>query len=87
MAKVEIYTTANCGYCVAAKMLLKQRGIGYEEIRVDTDPARLGEMLTRTKQRNVPQVFIDGHHVGGFEDLVEADRAGKLATKPTGDAA
>src|SRR5262249_30276227 len=59
MAKVELYSTASCMYCLAAKNFLKQRGYDYEEIRVDTDPGRLAEMLGRTNQRSVPQVIID----------------------------
>ena len=86
MAKVEIYTTGNCAYCVAAKTLLKQRGFGYEESRIDTDPAKFAEMLGRSNRRTVPQIFIDGEYIGGFEDLAAADREGKLA-QPAGDAA
>jgi glutaredoxin 3 len=86
MAKVEIYTTANCSWCLAAKMLLKQRGFDYHEIRVDTDPAKLSEMLSRTQSRSVPQVLIDDERIGGFDELTAADRAGRLA-RPTGDAA
>ena len=78
-AKVEIYSSANCAFCVAAKNLLKQRGFDYQEFRIDTDPAKLGEMITRAQRRTVPQVFINGQHVGGFEDLAEADRSGRLA--------
>jgi len=84
MAKVEIYTTGSCAYCVAAKMLLKQKGYGYEEIRVDTDPARLAEMLGRSKQRSVPQVFIDGAYIGGYAELAAADRDGSLARPGAG---
>jgi glutaredoxin 3 len=75
-----MYTTAICPYCVAAKNLLKQRGLDYTEIRVDTDPARRDEMLARTGgRRTVPQIFVNGVMVGGFDDLVTADRSGKLA--------
>jgi glutaredoxin 3 len=84
MAKVEIYTTASCAYCVAAKMLLKQRGYGYEEFRVDTDPARYEEMLGRSSSRSVPQVYIDGRFVGGYTELAAADREGRLAAAPGG---
>jgi glutaredoxin 3 len=84
MAKVEIYTTASCAYCLAAKTLLKQNGYGYEEIRVDTDPARLAEMLGRSNRRSVPQVYIDGTYVGGYAELAAADRDGTLA-RPAGD--
>jgi len=87
MAKAEIYTTANCAYCVAAKTLLKQRGYDYEESRVDTDPAKLAEMLERTNRRSTPQVLIAGELIGGFEELVAADREGRLAQPAGGDAA
>ena len=80
MAKVEIYTGANCAYCVAAKNLLKSKGLDYAEIRIDTDAVRREEMLRRTQQRSVPQIFIGGHHLGGYDDLVAADRSGELAT-------
>ncbi|SFN13776.1 glutaredoxin 3 [Dokdonella immobilis] len=80
MATVEMFTTAVCPYCVAAKNLLKQKGFDYTEIRIDTDPLRRDEMLSRTGgRRSVPQIFVNGIHVGGFEDLVAADRSGKLA--------
>jgi glutaredoxin 3 len=79
MAKVEIYTSALCAYCVAAKNLLKQKGLDYAEIRIDTDPARRDEMVARTHRRTVPQIFVAGQHVGGFDDLVAADRDGRLA--------
>lgn len=79
MAKVEIYTSALCAYCVAAKNLLKQKGLDYAEIRIDTDPARRDEMVTRTHRRTVPQIFIAGQHVGGYDELLAADRSGKLA--------
>lgn len=73
-----MYTTASCAYCTAAKMLLKQKGFDYTEIRVDTDFSRREEMLQRAHRRTVPQIFINDHHVGGYEDLVAAARSGKL---------
>ncbi len=80
MVSVEMYTTAICPYCVAAKNLLKQKGFEYSEMRIDIDPLRREEMLTRTGgRRSVPQIFVNGIHVGGFDDLVAADRSGKLA--------
>jgi glutaredoxin 3 len=79
MPKVEMYTSANCAFCVAAKNLLKSRGLDYAEFRIDTDPTRRDEMLARAQRRTVPQIFIDGRHVGGFEDLVAAERNGDLA--------
>ena len=79
MAKIEIYSSANCAYCVAAKNLLKSRGLDYAEIRIDTDPARREEMLARAQRRTVPQIFVNDHHVGGYDDLVAAERSGELA--------
>jgi glutaredoxin 3 len=80
MVSVEMFTTAVCPYCVAAKNLLKQKGFDYTEIRIDLDPLRRDEMLSRTGgRRTVPQIFVNGIHVGGFDDLVAADRSGKLA--------
>ena len=86
MAKVEIYTTGSCAWCLAAKMLLKSRGFGYDEIRVDTDPARLKEMLGRSQKRSVPQIFIDDRYIGGYEELVAADHAGTLSAPAEGAA-
>ncbi|MHB8446663.1 MAG: glutaredoxin 3 [Rudaea sp.] len=79
MPKIEIYTSANCAYCVAAKNLLKSKGLDYREIRVDLDAARREEMLARAQRRAVPQIFVNDRHVGGFEDLVAAERSGELA--------
>ena len=79
MSTVEIYTTPLCGYCHAAKRLLTAKGAGYAEHDVSADPARREEMVQRANgRRTVPQVFIDGTHVGGFDDLSALDRAGKL---------
>jgi glutaredoxin 3 len=77
--KVEIYTSGICAYCVAAKNLLKQKGLDYTDIRIDSDPARRDEMVARTQRRTVPQIFIAGQHIGGYDDLVAADRSGELA--------
>jgi glutaredoxin 3 len=87
MNRVEIYTTAICPYCVAAKQFLKQRGLAYEEVRVDTEPARREEMLARSAGlRTVPQIFVNGEHVGGFDDLVAAERSGRLRELTEADA-
>ena len=87
MSKIEIYSTAICPYCVAAKNLLKSKGLSYEEIRVDTDPAARIRMLERSHgQRTVPQIFIDDTHVGGYDELAAASHSGKLA-QLTGGAA
>lgn len=80
MAKVVMYCTAVCPYCVAAERLLKSRGVTeIEKIRVDLEPARMDEMITRSGgRRTVPQVFIGDTHVGGFDDTSALDAAGEL---------
>ena len=79
MATIQIYTTQVCPYCVAAKGVLARKGYTQvEEIRVDQFPERRDEMIARTQRRTVPQIFINGQHVGGHDDLVALDRAGKL---------
>ena len=77
---VVMYTTAVCPYCVAAKNFLKQKGASYREVRVDLDAQARAEMLERAKRTSVPQIFINGTHVGGFDDMVALDRAGGLAS-------
>lgn len=78
--KVEMYTTAICPYCVAAKNLLRSKGLEYTEQRVDSDPDQRATMLQRTGgRRSVPQIFVNDVHIGGFDDLVAADRDGRLA--------
>lgn len=80
MAKIEIYTTLFCGYCHRAKKLLQDRGAEFTEIDVLADGGRRAEMQRRTGgQSSVPQIFIDGRHVGGCNELYELDRSGKLA--------
>ena len=79
MAHVEIYTTQVCPYCVRAKDLLKRKGVTPVEIRVDLDDAARDTMLQRAGgRRTVPQIFIDGVHVGGSDDLYALESAGKL---------
>jgi glutaredoxin 3 len=79
MPKIEVYSTAVCPYCVAAKNLLKARGLEWTEVRVDSDPAQRALMLTRSGGvRTVPQIFINDQHVGGFDELAAADRNGRL---------
>ena len=80
MKSVTIYTTPFCGYCFAAKRLLAAKGVAFEEIDVSADRARRVEMVQRAMgRRTVPQVFIDGEGVGGFDEIDALDRAGKLA--------
>lgn len=79
MAKVSMYTTAVCPFCVRAEMLLKQRGVTeIDKIRVDLQPERRAEMMQRTGRRTVPQIYIDDTHVGGYDDLAALDRADGL---------
>jgi glutaredoxin 3 len=80
MAKVVMYCTAVCPYCVAAERLLKSRGVAeIDKVRVDLDPAKMDEMVERSGgRRTVPQVFIGDTHVGGFDDTSALDAAGEL---------
>jgi len=79
MAKVKIFTTATCPFCIRAKYLLAQRGVNdYEEIRVDIDPSQRTVMMEVSGRRTVPQIFIDHQHIGGCDDLVDLDRRGGL---------
>jgi glutaredoxin 3 len=78
MPKVLIYSTQVCPYCIRAKRLLQRKGVDYEEILVDQDRSRLKEMLERSQRRTVPQIFIDSHHVGGYDDMAELDALGEL---------
>jgi glutaredoxin 3 len=79
MARVEIYTKFGCPYCARAKALLSGKGVDYEEIDVGMEPGRRQEMMSRSNGRHtVPQIFIDGRHVGGSDDLAELDRSGRL---------
>jgi len=77
-----MYTTAWCPYCARAKALLERKGVGYTEIDVIEQPARRSEMIQRAGGRTtVPQIFIDGEHIGGCDDMVALDRAGGLDKK------
>lgn len=79
MARVVMYCTAVCPYCINAERLLQRRGVSHiEKIRVDLDPAQRTIMEERSKRRTVPQIFIDDRHIGGFDDMVELDQAGGL---------
>jgi len=79
MAEIVMYTTAVCPYCIAAKGLLSRKGFSkITEIRVDQSPESRAAMMEKTQRRTVPQIFINGTHVGGHDDMVALDRAGKL---------
>ncbi len=76
---VIMYATRVCPYCEMAMKLLERRGVTHiEKIAVDVDPAKHAEMTERTGRRTVPQIFIGGVHVGGYDDLAKLDREGKL---------
>jgi glutaredoxin 3 len=78
-AKVTMYSTGVCPYCIRAEKLLSERGVtDIEKVRIDLEPARRDEMMTRTGRRTVPQIYVDDTHVGGFDDLSALDRAGGL---------
>ncbi|PVH28374.1 glutaredoxin 3 [Pararhodobacter oceanensis] len=79
MAKIEIYSSPFCGFCHAAKRLLTQKGASFTEIDVMKNPDRKAEMIQRAKgKRTVPQIFIDGAHIGGSDELHALDRRGGL---------
>lgn len=79
MAKIEIYTTEVCPYCVRAKELLKRKGVSFTEIRVDNDDALRMQMMERAQgRRSVPQIFIDDQSIGGCDDLYALEQAHKL---------
>ena len=80
MAKIVMYSTGVCPYCVMAERLLRARGVAeIEKVRVDLEPVRRTEMMEKTGQRTVPQIYIGETHVGGYDNLVQLDHAGELA--------
>jgi len=79
LASVEIYTTRTCPYCIAAKSLLRRKGASFTEIDVGAQPELRSEMMQRAMgRRTVPQIFIDGKHIGGSDELHALERDGKL---------
>ena len=79
MARVLIYSTAACPYCQAADRLLAGKGVSdIERVRVDLEPARRAEMRQKSGRSTVPQIWIDGRHVGGSDELHELDGSGQL---------
>jgi glutaredoxin 3 len=82
MAEVELYTTPFCPYCVRARALLDRKGVAFTDIDVTEGPTRRVEMIRRAGGRtSVPQIFIDGEHIGGSDELVALDRGGELDVK------
>jgi glutaredoxin 3 len=78
MAHVVIYSTTYCPYCTAAKALLRSKGVTFEEIDVTRDPQRRAEMERLSQRRTVPQIFIDGQSIGGYDDARDLDATGEL---------
>jgi len=78
MANVIMYTKEQCPYCVLAKNLLASKQVAFEEIRVDLDATKLEEMLRLSNRRTVPQIFINGESIGGYDDLAALAKSGKL---------
>jgi glutaredoxin 3 len=79
MPKIEIYSTPNCGYCIAARRLLDRKGAPYAERNLSGDRSLRAEMIGRSGGRmTVPQIFIGDQHIGGYTDLAELDRRGQL---------
>ena len=75
---ITIYSTAICPYCVAAKNFLKSKGLSWNEIRIDTDPAEREAMVAKARRTSVPQIFVGETHVGGYDDMMALHRAGRF---------
>jgi glutaredoxin 3 len=80
MARIELYTSPSCSFCIRAKRLLQERGLPYEEHDVAADDELRASVMERSGRRTVPQIFIDGRSIGGYEELAELDASGELAT-------
>ena len=78
MTRIRMYSTTWCGYCIRAKALLERRGLEYEEIVMDDDPAFRQTLLEMTGRWTVPQIFIDDVPIGGYTELWSLDRDGRL---------
>ena len=76
--KVVLYTTGFCPYCIWARRLLSNKGVDFEDIRVDQYPERRPEMEEKSRRTSVPQIFIGDLHIGGFDDMSALDKAGRL---------
>jgi glutaredoxin 3 len=78
MSRVTVYTTEPCGYCRVAKALLQKRSVPYAEVNLAKDPAGRAELVRITGMMTFPQVVMDGEPIGGYQELVQADRSGRL---------
>ena len=85
-APVTMYSTGICPYCIQAERLLHAKGVqSIDKVRVDLEPARRQEMMTKTGRRTVPQIYVGDLHVGGYDDLVALEHAGKLDSLLAGE--
>lgn len=78
MTHALMYSTASCPFCIRAEQLLRQQGISVEKILVDRDPEQLQKMIAQSGRRTVPQIFIDGHYIGGYDELIAWNSSGRL---------
>ena len=84
---ITLYTSATCGYCMAAKNFLKSKGLAWREVRIDLDPVERERMMTRARRTSVPQIFVGDTHVGGYDDMIALHRAGRFDALLVGDVA
>ncbi len=78
MSVVIMYSSGGCPYCIRARMLLERKGVAFEDIRVDLQPGLRSEMELKSGRTSVPQIFINGRHVGGYDELYMLDLSGEL---------
>lgn len=78
MAEIEMYTKGFCGYCFAAKRLLKKKAVEFKEVPIDRDPGLRAEMIQRSGRTTVPQIFINGDSVGGYSEISSLEQTGQL---------
>ena len=78
MSQVTIYTRPFCGFCATAQRLLNDKGVAFTEIECGFDPAKRQEMIQRSGRSTFPQIFVGDTHIGGCDDLIELDRAGRF---------
>lgn len=78
MATILVYSKANCPYCDWAKQFLNNKQLPFQEIRVDLSPDKLAEMIEKSGRRTVPQIFINDHAIGGYDDMMKLSQSGEL---------
>lgn len=84
---ITIYSSAICPYCVMAKNFLRSKGLAWNEVRIDMDPAERERMVARTRRTSVPQIFVGETHVGGYDEMMALHRAGKFEPLLNGEGA